>query len=355
MTTRSQQSSAEIELVEYKDEFKENVISLWGYDKSAVYVRNKRAIWDWQYSDNPYADKISKGLVILEDGEVVAFLGNMPVMLKYGDRVVEAHWTLDGIMNPKCRGRGYGEKMYTKGVRMCKYVHLGIGMNDITEHLVKKAGCVGSDEVQQYVYSSRAEGARGALKKALQRIIVLKKMAKRPEAGDLNVRVVDATRMPAEIDLLWKKVEGEYSKIVVRDYSYMSWKYSRHPLAKYSLILVEEGSEIVGVGVFRKNAAKSRLVDYVGPANDLRIKFLIAEAFKRTCSDSDSLECVCSDKELKTALSFLGFRRYGDIERFYVYSKIEGDQDWEKNWFIMGGESDNDTGDYLAEYGGQEG
>jgi hypothetical protein len=339
-----------MDMVDYRDEFKEGVTSLWGFDKDPLYVQKKRAVWDWQYGENPHAEKMSKGVVLLEDGEVVAFLGIMPVKLKYGDRVVDAHWTLDGIMNPKCRGKGYGEKIYTKGVRACEFVHLGIGMNDITEHLLKKAGCVGSDEVEQHFFSNRSGGLKGVVKRMVQQMGVLGNIHKRPGRGELKVRVVDGTEMPPEIDALWKKVEGEYPKIVVRDFSYMSWKYSRHPLAKYKLILVEEGGELVGLGVFRGSAAKSRLVDYVGPAKDLRIKFLIAETFKRSCSNSDYLECICSDKEIKTALAYLGFRRYGNIERFYVYSTIEGDQNWEKNWFIMGGESDNDIGDHLAEY-----
>jgi hypothetical protein len=339
-----------MEMVDYRDEFREGVTSLWGFDKDPTYVQKKRAVWDWEYGENPHVDDISKGTVLLEDGEVVAFLGNMPVKLKYGDRVINAHWTLDGIMNPKCRGKGYGEKVYTRGVTMCEFVHLGIGMNDITEHLLKKTGCVGSNEVEQYFFSNRSGGVKGAAKRLFQSLKILRNLSRRPEQGDLTVDVVDATDMPREIDSLWQKVEGGYQKVVVRDFAYMRWKYSRHPLAEYKLILVKDEGELLGVGVFRTSVAKSRLVDYVGPASDLRVKFLIADTFKRSCPDSRYLECICSDTELKAALSYLGFRRYGSIERFYVLSKLEGDTDWEKNWFIMGGESDNDIGDHLAEY-----
>ena len=341
-----------MEIVDYNDEHMEGVTALWGFDKDPLYVQKKRAVWDWLYGENPDAVKMPKGVVLLEDGEVLAFIGIMPVRLKYGDRVIDAHWTLDGIMNPKCRGKGYGEKIYTRAVQKCEFVHMGIGMNDITEHLLKKAGCVGSDEVQQYFYNNRAGGLRGSAKRLLQSMTALSNLRNRPGRGDLSVRVVDAADMPGEIDSLWERVVGGYPKIVVRDFAYMNWKYGRHPLAKYKLILVENGDELLGVGVFRGTAAKSRLVDYVGPAKDLRVKFLIAEAFKDNCAHSDHLECICSDEEINRALALLGFRRY-DIERFYVLSKIDGDKSWEKNWFIMGGESDNDVGEQLAEYGGK--
>jgi hypothetical protein len=338
-----------MEVVPYRDEFKDAVVALWGFDKGSAYVRNKRAIWDWQYSENPCAGNLSKGMAVIDDGEVVAFLGIMPVMLKYGDRVVEAHWTLDGVMDPRLRGKGYGFKAYDAGVKAGEQYSMGIGMNDITEHLLKKSGCIGNDEVEQYVYSNKSGGLKDAAKKAIQQLTVLKHLAGRPSVKDLTVRVIAAADMPKDVDTLWASVMGGYDKIVVRDYSYMHWKYGRHPLANYRLVVVERGKELAGVGVFRKGKTRSWLVDYLGPADDLAVKFLIAKTFKHECSRSEFLQCISSDKQMGTALEQVGIRRYKEKERFYVYSAIEGDEDYEKNWFIMGGESDGDIGDHLLE------
>jgi len=239
--------------------------------------------------------------------------------------------------------------VYDAAIKACKYVHLGIGMNDITEHLLKKSGCIANDEVGQYLFSNKSDGLKDAAKKAVQQLGVLKHLASRPAAKGLTVRVIAATDMPKEIDSLWESVVDGYDKIVVRDYAYMNWKYGRHPLADYQLIVVERANGLAGVGVFRKGKTSSRLVDYVGAADDLPVKFQITKTFRERCSDSEFLQCISSDKQLGTALAYVGFRRYREKERFYVYSAIEGDKDCEMNWFIMGGESDGDIGDHLLE------
>ena len=338
-----------MEVVPYRDEFKDAVVALWGFDKGPAYVKNKSAIWDWQYNDNPCADHLSKGMTVLDGGKVAAFLGIMPVMLKYENQVVKAHWTLDGVMDPSLRGKGYGFKAYDAGVKAGGQYCMGIGMNDITEHLLKKSGCISNDEVDQYVHISKSGGLKNAAKKAIQQLSVIKHYAGRPGIKDLTVKVITAADMPREVDSLWARVAGGYDKIVVRDYSYMHWKYARHPLATYQLVVVERDAELAGIGVFRKGASRSWLVDYVGPADDLSVKFAIAKTFKRECAGSEYLHCISSDKQMGTALEQVGIRRYKEKERFYVYSAIDGDEGYEKNWFIMGGESDGDIGDHLLE------
>jgi hypothetical protein len=338
-----------MEAVPYRDEFKDAVVPLWGFDKGPDYVSNKYAIWDWQYCQNPYVDNSNKGMAAIEDGDVLAFCGIMPVMLKYGDRILNAHWTLDGIGDPRCRGKGYGFKVYDAATKDGNQYCMGIGMNDITEHLLKKSGYIANYEVSQYIYSSNAGGLKNLIKKAVQHLTVVMHLAKRPSTEGLTARVIPATEMPKEADSLWANVAGGYDKIVVRDYAYLHWKYSLHPLAKYQLVVVERGGELVGIGVFRKGATRSWLVDYLGPADDLSVKFLIAETFMNECSDAKLLQCMCSDRQMGTALKSTGFRQYKEHERFYVYSPVEGEKDYEKNWFIMGGESDGDIGDHLLE------
>ena len=145
---------------------------------------------------------------------------------------------------------------------------------------------------------------------------------------------------------MWNKVKDGYTKIVVRNYSYIKWKYGKCRGLKYKLILVERDSELVGVGVFRKHNNGSRLVDYLGPANGLQIKYLIAKTFKNECSGSNSASCICTDEEFKNVLRFLGFRRYKDRPRFYVFSNLKNDREPEKDWFIMQGDSDGDFSEF---------
>ncbi len=129
---------------------------------------------------------------------------------------------------------------------------------------------------------------------------------------------------------------------MVKNLSYLKLKYGSHPFLKYQMIIVERNKALVGLGVFRKGHDISRLLDYIGPSKNKQIKFLIVKSFKEICSDSKSLECICTDEELKATLRYLGFRVGRSKPRFYVWSNIKGDQEPEEDWFVMGGDSDGD-------------
>ena len=112
---------------------------------------------------------------------------------------------------------------------------------------------------------------------------------------------------------------------------------------KFGILAVTMGEGgIAGVGVFRKHPEESRLVDYVGPAKSIQTKYLIVNAFMRECTESISLNCICTDREIKTCLEYHGFMISRHKPTFSVVSTIPGDADPEKDWFVMGGDSDVD-------------
>jgi len=219
---------------------------------------------------------------------------------------------------------------------------LVLGSADASIHMLLKAGFQRNTDIESYFYTNRLDNLRDLPKKMIQWLMMMRSMGKRSSPTDLEAGIVDASRVPEEIDLLWRKVEGGYAKIVKRTYSYMKWKYGSHPLKKYQCIVVTDKGDLAGLGIFRKDDEVSRLVDYVGPSTAIHIKEFIIREFKRQCSDSRLLECTCTDDEFKTSLECLGFRKYKARPRFNVYSNIENDKDPEKKWFIMTGDSDND-------------
>lgn len=330
---------------EYKEEHRERVITLLSGSKGSDYYNKKSKIWDWQFNENPFAGDTNKNIVMIEDGEVIGFLGFMPAMLKYEDTYIEAFWGCDLILDPKYRGKGYGKKFADK-FKTSGSIIIGFGINDIMAHIYKKGGFKVNRDIEKYYYTNKSTNSRDAVKKLLQHVIITKNIFNRPARGGLKASIIDASNTPEQIDSLWEKFESGYSKIITRKHSYIKWKYGCHPLTKYHLIIIESDDDIAGVGIFRKSDNMSKLVDYVGPAKNYKVKFLIVETFKKMCSHSNLLECVCTDEEFKASLECLGFRRYQDKPRFYIYSNIENDRDIEKNWFIMTGDSDNDLGKF---------
>jgi hypothetical protein len=178
-------------------------------------------------------------------------------------------------------------------------------------------------------------------KKGVQHIRAVRNR-KRLYPTHLKARIVVARDIPHEVEALWNTVEDGYSKIVVRNHAYLEWKYGSHPFAKYEAILVDRDKQLVGVGIFRHHGRESRLVDYVGPAEGMDIKASIVDTFMRACPAAESLNCICCDNEFKECLESAGFRTFRKKPSFGVFSRLPGDHDPERGWFVMAGDSDED-------------
>ena len=332
--------------IEYKEEFKGSVIFLLSNKKTPDFSNKKRIIWDWQYNENPYVNKLSKGILLYEKGKVAGFTGLMPVHLKYENIIVEAYWSIDAIIDHTYRGKGYGGIMVDE-VKVMLPVVMALGISNIQAHIRKKHGFKVNKEIEEYFFVIKANSLKNTLKKLVQHINAIKNISNKPrKTTGFDIRIIDASNPPEEIEVLWDKVQYGYHKIVIRNYSYIMWKYGKNPINKYELILVERDHKLLGVGVFRRNVDCSKLVDYIGPAEDLHIKYLIGKTFKNECSHSNLLSCICTDKEFKKVLKTLGFSQHRDRPRFYVFSNLINDQEPEKNWFIMQGDSDGDFSEF---------
>jgi hypothetical protein len=327
----------------YKSIYKEQIISLLKPDiinKHAETITN----WNWQYEENPNAADCSLGTVLLDNNLPIGFIGHMPVKLKYNGDDLKAVWGLNLIISPACRGKGYG-RILVGSIKNIGTIVLGLGISDINAHLLYKQGYRISTDIEKYLYIRYPLSIIDLPKMGIQYLSKLRSFTHIRKYKELTVGVTDASWISDNaytIDNLWRDVEAGYTKIVKRDYLYMNWKYASSPRNKYRCVIIHNNNDLAALAIFRESADISLLVDYLGPAKDIRIKYLIVDAFKAQCAHSYMLECISSDKEMKQALAHAGFRKYRERPRFLVYSPITTDSYPENNWFVMGGDSDND-------------
>jgi len=329
------------EISGYKTEYKERILDLLADKGGEEFRKIKKILWDWQFYQNPDSKDRDIGFVLKSDNEVVGFNGMMPVRIKYNHEEMKGVCGCDVILDRRYRGRGYGEKL-VNGVKNFAPIVIAFGMSDPADKLTNRYGYKENQEIDQYFYQNEGENFKEKAKICVQKFRVFMHMMNKPVEEKMSSRIIDAANVPREIDGLWKRVEGGYPKTVIRDFKYIKWKYGEHPLKKYHLIIIEKDSELVAIGVFHKNAIKSRLVDFIGPAKNLGIKYLLISEFKKECAEAKMLECLSTDAEIKTALEYNGFRCLGLKPRFRVYSSIPNDRDMEKDWFVMAGDSDGD-------------
>jgi hypothetical protein len=134
------------------------------------------------------------------------------------------------------------------------------------------------------------------------------------EGAALSVRPLD--RFDARHDRLWADVSAGLRCAVVRDASYLNWKYVEQPGQSFTRLEIADGDRVVGVAVWMFRApdqaykyGRAFLVDLVAPTTDAA---LLQRVVKAACSGVegdgvDALLCHHSSPALTKALRAAGF------------------------------------------------
>lgn len=323
---------------------KDAIISLLHHDASADFINKIGKLWDWKFEQNPFSAGSSFSVILSEDSSILGFIGAMPVLVKYGSAFIQALWACDVFVHPSCRGKGLGVRLNDE-LKAKRQIAIVFGTNDAGARNIAKSGWIFNKDVAEYYYTNAIKAFKDIMKVAIQKTNFIRHFRTRKKfhySGNVHVRMIDAVIAPKDIDALWENVKFGYKKIVVRNYDYINWKYGSHPSIKYRMMLVESDKNLLGVGIFRKTPKIGRLVDYIGPAQDIGLKFLLSLSFFKACSDCDFLSATFADEEFQTCFRALGFRRSANNPRFAISSSLIHDSDPEKDWFIMAGDSDGD-------------
>lgn len=332
----------------YREDLKDSILALLGDGKCSSYGAVKQKIWNWLYSDGPFGNTGSSGVVIVDNDSIVGFNGYIPVYLLYNGQIIESKWSIDTVVSARCRGKGYGKKL-ANHIKSAASIVIGLGISDAQACIMKMIGYRINQDIQRYYYNNRGVGVKLFIKKILQYYFILKNLNKIKTNKNINFIVIPARNMPRNIDRLWNNIQSEYKKTVVKDFSYLNWKYGKHPLNNYQFILANDSDRLVAVGVFINRKRVSRFLDYIGPARDVGIKKALVKVFMNECNASEILECTSTDPEFKKVLEVMGFLKYKEKPRFYIHSNIGSDHDCHMNWFVMGGDSDGDLNPALLD------
>lgn len=333
-------TSSGMHLVDYDDTHRERVVALLAAHTGKDAGR-RRALWPWLYRDNPSIGRGRLGAVLIDGDRVLGFNGFIPVRLLSDGALVDAAWSVDTLLAPELRGKGWGVRLVDR-VKASYPVMLGFGISDIQAATMLKRGYTANRDVAQYFHVNRPHTARQRLKAALQALNRLRGLPGRPATDGLTIEVGRARDLPREVERLWQAVKDSHRRIVVRDHAYLSWRYAAHPTRSYSTLLVRgEDGALRALAVFERLAERADLVDYVGASDDLPSMQLIVDTFRRTCAASALLQCTCSSSPLKSALARAGFRRSAWQPRFYVRSNLADERAIAQDWFVMDGDSDS--------------
>lgn len=258
--------------------------------------------WAWRYEDNPCGHKSM--VAASDDGKIAAFQGGIPFRVRMGDSNVLYGQLVDSFCKP-AYAKGLSKPgLFAQMVADWSTIFGGVGKDQFLVMVglpVRSAYRIGQKVLFYFMVRSQME-----LRARLDQLEL-------NETGSLTLDEPDD--FPDDVDAFFERVAPAFGVIAVRDYAFLSWRFTRNPLATYSIGCVRRHGELVGYAVFTPGAFDQKpsgmvadwLVDPSVPeARHLLLDWL---ATKTRAADENEL-CfvlpdVCPDFR---ALQLAGFR-----------------------------------------------
>ena len=295
----------------------------------------KRELWHWQFEQREH---LQPPLILLHQHKVIGFNGSMPVNLHSSQGRRPAIWSCDFILDPAYRGQGLGQVIKAELKRRHQVI-MSLGISEQASPVLLKSGWQQNTEVESFQKILQPRRVRDVALIGIQRFNQIKHSIDTNlswEVHNMNLYQFSIT----VLDQLWNSVKNKYHNCISRDGAYISWRYKQHPHASYACLGAFYKETLKALVIYRIDGDRAVLVDYIGPANQLRVKSHLVHAFLNNVRFCQQINCTTSDPQLKYALAEAGFRRTRHQPRFYVWSD-DHDQ-LARNVFIMGGDSDGD-------------
>ena len=307
----------------------------------------KGRLWDWQFSGSGLSGK-NQSLVLVVDNTICGFNGVMPVNAYVNGEATRLFWSCDFALEACYRGRGFGRalKHHLKNLHKNEMI-ASLGISDSAYQLLLTMGWVSSTVVKEFRREKFIPSLKGVVKCLIQNwnyifygAISVLTYCKR---GGGEVSEQAQLPIAEEVDALWDKSKCQYEAIIARNYQYLSWKYTQHPLAssRYRYFLWRDRyGYLQSILIVREYDGGVDIVDYLGYKKDYQGKRKLIKFVLKSFSNKKIFRVLCSDLELQNVLRSCGFYRPNNNQRFVVWDKAGNAS--KLDWFIMAGDSDGE-------------
>lgn len=299
-----------------------------------------------------------------KDNAVVAHQGAIPVRLHAGDEEVVTGWFVETMASRKVRGSPIGPMLIKKALEDMP-LNLSLGQTSLMRELQYAMGWKHVCALTKYVFvSGYRMDLRNKLPPGIAEIAAAGlgmwhnlRLKWRRRSGLLDRHFSFVERFTEEHDELWREMSETSVCAVVRDASYLNWKYADRPFNTFKLIEMREADRVAGIVVVMSaepNAVyghkRGFLVDFVVPLNRPdSIAALICKGIEVLKSEgAETVTCQMSSHALGAILEKLGFMAREPRHQFLVSVGGRGQASEQLltnpgNWFLTLGDSDADA------------
>jgi hypothetical protein len=235
------------------------ILNLW---KTAFKSNMDPDLFKWKYLDNPYSKTMM--LCVTDNSEIVTFYGGIPFKFQYNADIVYVVNLMDIMSHPDHRtnrvfektAKQFIEHFCTPGNLLHMYGFPGELHYSIGEKILnyKKISSISYFNVLP------------------EELINQKKPSDKMAIEVKKVKTMEG--MAKEFDLLWENCKLYYPFSIVRDASFVKWRFFDHPEKQYNVLkfVNSDDDSVVAWAVLMVNELKASIVDLLLP--DSQILFM---------------------------------------------------------------------------------
>ena len=320
--------------------------------------------WRWMFVAS--AERLGIAPLVwlyLRKGEVVAHQGALPVRLHVSGKELVTGWFVETMAGQAVRGSPIGPMLIKKALEDLP-LNLSLGQTAQMRELQFALGWRQVCSLAHHVFVSgyrmnlRHKLPAGAAEAAAAGLALLHGLRRRRgrHVPSQDVTFASVDRFTAEHDALWKRMAATCACAVVRDASYLNWKYVDRPFAAFMRTEMRDRGELVGVVVTMLREPtdvysyrRGFLVDLVVPLDRPDYVSMLVDAAVTSLQrhGAQTVTCHTWSPALTDVLERLGFARREPRFHFLLAAGGEGEQFPEllrpESWFLTHGDSDADA------------
>lgn len=316
--------------------------------------------WRWMFADNPAGSSII--FLAEHNGKLVGEYPLVMADMKIGGRIAKAGQIADTMTHPKYRRQGIAFSLGGEALRQLKEqgALLAFGFPTDEAYLLHcKSGWLDICSIRLMI---KPLNLRTMLERHLTRNKLLLDVLS--AIGELALKIIFRAERTPQIDGLtitklsyfddrfnefWERIAEDYNIIVVRNKSYLNWRYVDVPNASYDIYAAEKYGKICGYVILDRKYLRrlvfGRILDIIAPLHERKIvQCLISKAvehFEKERVDA-VISGIVANRYCKDFLKIGFIPSPRSKSRFIAYKTFADLPDGllknPENWFIQLGD-----------------
>jgi len=322
---------------------------------------DEKKSWDWKYLVNPYnMDGMSSGYVLTQQNSVVGLIGQFALPIKIGPRKTTGYAACDFFVDEDFRpyglllaGKFWGDTRPS--------VLFSTSVNSRSSNIHKKFGGkdleIGHISTIRVIDYRKAAGVFFNYKKGILEapseitnslsLSFLKSLFKYSfKTFPSELTVSPLNNFNKEFDEFWEENSDNCEVSVVRDKSYLTWRYSNYPLAGIKIFAAyDRNGRLSGFTVLKKSSSSPLCNITIEELFTRPDDYTVQSTLIKTAIDYSKKEAAVilaatnSNSSLNTFLQKKLFFEMKSVNSKYLY-KFNGVPPKNNRWYTSAGDGD---------------